>query len=93
MVIFGHLIVMDSVNIGTLKAHLSEYLNKVRQGGSILVLDRKSAIARIVPLPQSPQAIISRKPSAKLADYPTPKKPVCARSSLEVLLEERQLNR
>ena len=41
--------VMISVNIAVLKAKLSYYLGQVRRGGEVLVLDRKTPIARVVP--------------------------------------------
>jgi antitoxin (DNA-binding transcriptional repressor) of toxin-antitoxin stability system len=84
---------MESVNIGTLKAHLSEYIRKARQGNLFVVFDRQSPVACIVPYEQNSQALISRKPLAKLGDFPIPKKPACTKSSLDALLEERQLNR
>jgi prevent-host-death family protein len=93
MVILGHLRVMEAVNIATLKAHLSEYLRRVRQGSVFVVLDRQSPVARIVPCDDPVQALVSRKPVAKLADYRIPKKPLCSRNSLDALLEERQSER
>ncbi len=38
------------VLISQLKAKLSEYLNAVRRGQTVTVLDRKTPIARLVPL-------------------------------------------
>ncbi|MFN8617764.1 MAG: type II toxin-antitoxin system prevent-host-death family antitoxin [Dehalococcoidia bacterium] len=38
------------VGIADLKAHLSEYLKRVRAGERILVCDRKTAIAELRPL-------------------------------------------
>jgi prevent-host-death family protein len=40
---------MKHAKISELKAHLSEYLAKVRRGGTVVVLDRTIPIARIVP--------------------------------------------
>jgi antitoxin (DNA-binding transcriptional repressor) of toxin-antitoxin stability system len=42
---------MRSVQIGKLKARLSEFLGAVRSGESILVLHRNTAIAQILPIP------------------------------------------
>ncbi|MBI4676955.1 MAG: hypothetical protein HY748_05175 [Elusimicrobia bacterium] len=42
---------MLSVNIAALKARLSFYLGRVRQGQEVLVLDRKTPIAKMVPSP------------------------------------------
>jgi prevent-host-death family protein len=41
---------MKSVNIAELKNRLSQYLNDVRTGEEILVRDRKTPVARIVPV-------------------------------------------
>jgi len=84
---------MEKVNIGTLKAHLSEYLRRARHGNLFLIVDRQSPVACIVPYQQDSQALISRKPVAKLSDFDIPKKPVCSKNSLDALLEERQPNR
>ena len=44
---------MKSVNIAELKNRLSVYLNEVKAGEEILVLDRNQPVARIVPLARS----------------------------------------
>jgi prevent-host-death family protein len=43
---------MKSVNVAALKNHLSAYLNEVRAGQEILVRDRQTPIARILPVAQ-----------------------------------------
>lgn len=48
MTIYDYNIVMISVNIATLKAKLSFYLNQVRRGQEVLVLDRRTPVARVV---------------------------------------------
>jgi antitoxin (DNA-binding transcriptional repressor) of toxin-antitoxin stability system len=40
---------MSDVLIGDLRAHLSEQLGSVRNGGTITVLDRDTPVARIIP--------------------------------------------
>jgi antitoxin (DNA-binding transcriptional repressor) of toxin-antitoxin stability system len=42
-----------SVNIAALKNGLSRYLSEVRQGEELLIRDRKTPIAKIVPLAQA----------------------------------------
>jgi prevent-host-death family protein len=44
------MLAMRMVNVADLKSHLSRYLREVRGGGEILVQDRGTPIARIVPL-------------------------------------------
>ncbi|MFY9611188.1 MAG: type II toxin-antitoxin system prevent-host-death family antitoxin [Blastocatellia bacterium] len=39
-----------AVNITDLKKNLSRYLNEVRRGAEVLIKDRNTPIARIVPL-------------------------------------------
>lgn len=46
MTIFSH---METINISTLKAYLSESLKKVRSGISLTVVDRDVLIAEIIP--------------------------------------------
>ena len=41
---------MKRANIGHLKNNLSRYLDHVRSGGEVIVLDRQRPIARILPL-------------------------------------------
>lgn len=43
---------MRTVNVGTLKNELSAYLRYVRAGEEIIVRDRNTPVARIVPLTQ-----------------------------------------
>ena len=47
MVIIGHM--ATEVKIAHLKAHLSQYLRSVRKGHEIVVKDRETPIARLVP--------------------------------------------
>jgi prevent-host-death family protein len=40
---------MKSVNISSLKAHLSEHLRLVRKGEEVVICDRNTPVARILP--------------------------------------------
>jgi prevent-host-death family protein len=87
---------MKTVRIADLKAHLSEHLRSVRQGGSLTVLDRDTPIARLVPyLPQTEMLTI-RRPSVRapgLHSVPLPP-PLPGRIDVvALLLEERQSER
>jgi prevent-host-death family protein len=42
---------VQQAKIATLKNNLSRYLEHVRRGGSVIVLDRDRPVARLVPLP------------------------------------------
>lgn len=52
---------MKQAKIAELKNHLSRYLEHVRAGGSVLVLDRDRPVARLVPLHDSDPAAGRRK--------------------------------
>ncbi len=45
----GHMQVMKETNVSGLKARLSEYLAAVRHGDTVVVHDRHTPIARLVP--------------------------------------------
>lgn len=49
----GYVLHMAQANISELKNRLSYYLNRVRRGESVLVLDRDRVIARIEPAGRS----------------------------------------
>ena len=58
------------VNIAVLKAHLSRYLRLAQQGQEILVKDRNTPIARLVPVQAAPLdlgVIPATKPLRELA--------------------------
>ena len=86
---------MKSVRIAELKARLSEHLRAVRRGETIVVLDRETEIAQIVPV-RAAKALRIRKP---LASAPAPNRvPLPTRSTstidvAQVLLETRQSHR
>lgn len=44
---------MKQANIGHLKNHLSKYVDHVRDGGEVVIFDRDTAVARMVPLAPS----------------------------------------
>jgi antitoxin (DNA-binding transcriptional repressor) of toxin-antitoxin stability system len=95
---------MESVTISELKNRLSAYLQKVRAGETIVILDRDTAIARLeaVPAGLEPDARLQRLERQGLlrrAREPVPMEllrsepPAAARSVLEALVEERRVGR
>ena len=56
---------MKTAGIAELKNNLSRYLDHVRAGGTVMVLDRDAPVAQIVPLPKA--AITSKGDEARLA--------------------------
>jgi len=79
---------MSEVGIAELKARLSDYLRRVRNGGTLTVLDRDTPIAQIVPYAPPPVEI--RKATRRLRDLKLPPKPSKPTDSLAVLLEDRR---
>lgn len=47
---------MKHARISQLRDHLSRYLDRVRAGGEVIVLDRERPIARIVPITEGAAA-------------------------------------
>ncbi len=63
-------VVMISVGTADLKAHLSEHLQAVRRGETIVVLDRRKPIARIVPVGAAGLELVIRPALGALQDVP-----------------------
>lgn len=85
-------IVMTVVKIARLKSHLSSYLRQVQKGEQIVVTDRETPIAKMVPYTSSTEKlqILSAKQNPtilkKLTIPATPKES----DSLKALLEDRK---
>ncbi len=80
--------VMSRVGIADLKAHLSQYLRKVRRGSSVTVLDRDTPIATIVPY-ASEMPLEIRRATRKPSDLELPPRLRKRIDSLAALLEDR----
>jgi prevent-host-death family protein len=88
--------VMRTVRIAELKAHLSEHLRSVRQGRSLTVLDRDTPIARLVPYSPAAEMLTIRRPSPRspsLHSVPLPPPLPTRIDVVALLLEERQPER
>jgi prevent-host-death family protein len=59
---------MKSTNVSELKAKLSAYLAEVRRGGTVLVYDRSTPIARLVPFQEEPDDLVLIEASASTSD-------------------------
>ena len=80
------------VQVSELKAKLSAYLRTVRRGGELVVLDRKTPVARIVPLDESPPQLSIRMPKPGApppCDVPLPP-PLPVLPDLEDILREER---
>lgn len=51
--------------IAQFKARLSSYLQEVRQGREVIIMDRKTPIAKVVPFSQSHHSVVVRGPRVK----------------------------
>lgn len=60
VVMHDYPMVMTKVGTAALKAHLSEHLQAVRRGETIVVLDRQEPIARIVPIDATGAELVVR---------------------------------
>lgn len=79
---------MSKVGIADLKAHLSEHLREVRSGRTIIVFDRDTPVAQLVPYEKAPALEVQRA-SRKPKDLELPRAPSKRTHSLAVLLEDR----
>jgi prevent-host-death family protein len=87
---------MKQVGIAELKSRLSEHLRRVRKGHSLVVLDRDTPIARLVPYDEAEESLPARRPVGRyptLQDVPLPAPPIRKVDVVELLLEERQGSR
>jgi prevent-host-death family protein len=76
---------MKRAQVAELKAHLSEYLAGVRSGGAVVVYDRVTPIARIVPFDEPPSDDLEiTEPSAPI-DSLKKLSPVRLRRKVDVL--------
>jgi prevent-host-death family protein len=83
---------MKQVRIAELKARLSEYLRFVRGGETIVVLDRETPVAHIVPV-RDRSTLRVRKPAIGTPSpnrVPLPKPANLNLDVVQLLLEERQ---
>jgi len=88
---------MTKVGVAKLKAGLSEYLRQVKQGGEVVVYDRDTPIARIVPFESKQRAggliIRPAKPGVRFQDVPLPPPLPMGERIVQMLIDERQRER
>jgi prevent-host-death family protein len=59
---------METINISTLKAHICAVLRKIRAGQEVLITDRHTPIAKLVPVSEESHLSV-REPTSPLS-YP-----------------------
>ena len=79
---------MSNVRIADLKAHLSEHLRSVRDGGTVTVLDRDTPVARIIPIAAPTLEI--RKAKRRLSELKLPPRLSKRTDSTALLVEDRR---
>jgi len=92
MVMFGHNLVMKTVRIAELKARLSHHLRRVRAGEPLTVLDRNTPVAKLVPLDEDDDIVIT-KPAPGTPSFASIKMPPPTKlpfDIVELLLEDRR---
>jgi prevent-host-death family protein len=90
----GYYVVMKKVGVADLKAHLSGHLRSVKKGEMLVVVERGTPVARIVPVGDLRGGIVTRAPGRDLSSVkqmlkrlPPLGAPV---DSLAILLEDRK---
>lgn len=79
-----------TVKVAELKAELSAYLRAARAGDSVIVCDRETPIARLVPYAPEAARLAVRPAIRALHATPLPRPVARSVDSLAALLEERQ---
>ena len=86
--------VMKRVGIANLKAHLSGHIRTVKQGETLVIVDRGTPVARIVPTGDLRGGIVIRPATRELAAVRRTLKRLAPRplpvNSLAILLEDRK---
>lgn len=59
---------MKRVRVAELKAQLSQYLAQVRRGATVIVCDRQTPIARLVPYTHAHDELTLHEPTASTTD-------------------------
>ena len=81
--------VMKKVRIADLKAHLSTHLKEVRRGHAIVVLDRDTPIAKLIPITLDEEPLVVRPGKGSLFDVPLPPPPPVYIDIVAELLKDR----
>jgi prevent-host-death family protein len=59
---------MKRANVAHLKAHLSQYLAETRRGHEVVVYDRNTPIARLVPFEEAGDRLVVREALRPVSD-------------------------
>lgn len=95
MTSYDHDVTMKAVGIADLKTHLSQHLREVRSGATLTVLDRNTPVARLVPIDDDDDLVVTR-PAADAPPVGRIRLPPRAKIRVDVvslLLKDRQRRR
>lgn len=98
MTINDHIVTMTPtadlpVRVAALKARLSEYLRAVKRGQQVVIYDRDTPVARLVPYVTVGDTLKIQPPLRALHTTPLPLPVGRTINSLDVLLEDRRSGR
>jgi len=80
---------MKRVGVAELKARLSEHLRRVRAGESVIVLDRRTPVARLVPFEQRDDGLVVEAARGSLRELEVPEPALPGTDIVDALLAER----
>ena len=83
-------IVMNAIGIAELKARLSEHIRAVRVGKSLIVLDRRTPVAKLVPYEDPNEGIHVEEAKGPLQELPVPPPAPLGFDIVDELMDERQ---
>jgi prevent-host-death family protein len=94
MTISGHNVVMKTAKVSELKARLSAYLSEVRKGGKVVVYDRNTPIAQLIPFGENEGDIVIVESTAPVSELRKlkgvrPQKPVDTDKLLQELRADK----
>ena len=88
---------MTRVMVARLKAGLSSYLRKVKRGGEVVVYDRETPVARIIPYTDASRQggliIRAARQGVRLQDVRLPPPLPMGHNIVQMLIDERQQER
>jgi prevent-host-death family protein len=87
---------MKRIGIAELKARLSEYIREVRRGHGLVVMDRKTPVARLEPYEPKGEGWGVRRPLRRwpsLQEVPLPPPPHLEVDAVELLIDDRGRDR
>jgi prevent-host-death family protein len=87
-----------TVGIRELKGHLSEYVQQVKEGATLVITERGKPVSRMLPIAASPEERLAQLAAAKLVAWSgrkvRPASPVArlegGKTVAEILLEDRE---